>query len=148
MTHSDMVRWEPFLRNAIAGRFNQLFDSATQNRGSLDISAWSPPVDIYDNGTALVLEAELPGFSKNDFDIRVENNVLMLSGERRRESGDVQTDAYVRRERATGPFGRTFALPMSVDHARIDAAYQDGILRITLPKSEAAMPKRIDVKFH
>lgn len=146
MTRTDLIRWEPFLRDTIAGRFNPFFSSSWPT-GRSELSHWSPPVDIYDSGTALILEAELPGFKQDDIDIRLENNVLMLSGERRTEvTGD--RSHYLRAERTAGTFSRSFALPASVDPDKIEARYDDGILTLTLPKTESAMPRRIDVEFH
>lgn len=146
MTRMDLIRWEPFLRDTIAGRFNPFFSSSWPTPGQNDLSRWSPPVDIYDTGTALVLEADLPGFQQDDIDIRLENNVLMLSGERRHETEGPEN--YFRAERTHGSFSRSFALPTTVDPEKIEARYRDGILTLTMPKVESAIPRRIDVQFH
>lgn len=150
MTHTSLVRWEPFLRDldALAGRFDQLFDSSWRTAGRENFPSWYPPVDIYDTGTALVIEAEIPGFRQNELDIRVENDMLFLHGERARSSNGQNERGYVRAERCAGSFTRTFSLPASVDSERIEASYRDGLLTLTLPKSEAAIPRRIDVQDH
>jgi len=107
--------------------------------------AWVPPVDIFEKEDCLVLKAELAGMSEKDIDINVENGVLTLRGERKRER-EVQTDSYHRSERYFGTFVRTFALPTTVDAAKIQASYRSGVLEVVMPKSEMAKPKKIEIK--
>ena len=149
MTHTELIRWEPFVRDTLAGRFNQLFGRTWEEAAGETLPSWYPPVDIYDTGDALVLEAELPGFKLEDFDIRVENNILYISGERRRPmEGDGHGPDFIRTERPMGIFTRSFSLPATVDDSKIEATYRDGILKVTLPKDEKARPRRIDVRVH
>ena len=145
------MRWEPFRDlQAVQDRLNRVFDEAFRGapRGSDDEWAlggqWAPSVDIYENDGNLVLKAELPGIEPKDVDVRVENNVLTLRGERKFES-EVKRDKYHRVERAYGTFSRSFTLPSVVDTDRIKAEYKDGVLQVTLPQREEAKPKQIQV---
>ena len=145
-----IVRWEPFrgLLN-LQERMNRLFEESARgmNRGQEEdwaVGAWAPAVDIYEKGSDLVLKAELPGVDPKDVDIRIENNVLMLKGERKFED-ETKREDYHRVERAYGSFTRAFTLPSTVDTSKVKAEYKDGVLRITLPKREEAKPKQIQV---
>ena len=146
-----IVRWEPFRGLlSLQERMNRLFEESARglNRGQEEdwtMGAWVPAVDIYEKGTDVVLKAELPGVDPKDVDIRIENNVLTLKGERKFED-ETQRDSYHRVERSYGAFTRAFTLPSSVDTANVKADYKDGVLRITLPKREEAKPKQIQVQ--
>jgi HSP20 family protein len=101
-------------------------------------------VDIFENEGNLVLKAELPGIEPKDVDVRVENNVLTLRGERKFEN-EVKREQYHRVERAYGTFSRSFTLPNVVDTDKIKAEFKDGVLRVTLPQREEAKPKQITI---
>jgi HSP20 family protein len=107
--------------------------------------SWAPLVDIFEKGDDLIIRAEIPGVEKEDIDVQVEGNTLMLRGERKREAEFKEDDAY-RLERAFGSFVRSFRLPKTVDSSRIAAAYENGVLEITLPKAEESKPKKVDIK--
>jgi len=146
-----MVRWEPFHNlMSLQDRMNRVFDEAYRSqRGASEEDwalggAWAPAVDIYEQGDSIVLKAELPGIDPKDVDIRVENNVLSLRGERKFES-DVKRESCHRVERAYGAFSRSFTLPSVVDTGKIKAEYKDGVLQVTLPQKEEAKPKQISV---
>jgi HSP20 family protein len=145
-----IVRWEPF-RDLVSlqGRMNRLFDESFRGIGrnaeeDWAQGAWSPAVDIYEKNGNIVLKAELPGVEPKDVDVRVENNILTLKGERRFEE-EVQKEDYQRVERAYGTFSRSFTLPTVVDTEKIKAEFKDGVLRMTLPKKEEAKPKQISI---
>ena len=106
--------------------------------------SWIPPVDIYEHEGSLVLKAELPGIDPKDVDVKVENNVLTLQGERKFDS-EVKREQYHRVERAYGRFTRSFTLPNVVDTANIKAEFKDGLLRVVMPKREEAKPKQISI---
>ena len=108
--------------------------------------SWLPPVDIYENGRhELVLRAELPGLRREDIDVTVENNVLTLRGERRRDEA-VNDRQYHRSERAYGAFSRSFTLPATIDGSQVRAEYRDGMLTVTLPLRDEARPRQIQVE--
>jgi HSP20 family protein len=140
----SLVRWEPF-RDLLAlqERLNRGFDSSRQT-GEEQLGTWAPAVDIYETEKEIVLKADLPGLKLEDVDISLNNNVLSVRGERRFEK-DVKEDNYHRVERAYGNFVRTFTLPNTVNVEQIDATYDNGVLKITLPKREEARPKQIKV---
>ena len=102
-------------------------------------------MDIYENKDQIVLEAELPGMNRDDFDLSVENNVITLRGERHFEKKD-ETDNYHRVERAYGSFTRSFTLPNTVSADGATAEYSNGVLRVTLPKREETKARRIEIK--
>ncbi len=135
-----LARWDPFrdLMN-LQRRFQPLL-------GSDDAyGAWAPAVDIFEKGDNLVIRAEIPGVDKDDIEVRVENNTLVLSGERRQDK-DLEENNVYRLERTYGTFLRSFRLPKTVDASRISAEYRNGVLEITLPKVEEARPRKIDIK--
>jgi HSP20 family protein len=101
-------------------------------------------VDIFEHEGNLVLKAELPGVDPKDVDVRVENNVLTLRGERKWTT-DVQRESYHRVERSYGGFTRSFTLPSVVDTEKIEATYKDGMLKLVLPKKAEAKPKQISI---
>jgi HSP20 family protein len=147
-----IVRWEPFRDLVgIQDRMNRLFDEAFRG-GSRPASeddwalggSWAPAVDIYEQGHDIVLKAELPGVDPQDVDIRLENNVLSLRGQRKFEN-EVKQENYHRVERSYGSFSRSFTLPSVVDQSGIKADFKDGILKLVLPKREEAKPKQIEI---
>jgi len=148
----EIVRWEP-IRNLVGlqNRMNRLFDESfrgASRTGDDDWAlggSWAPAVDIYEKDGHIVLEAELPGIDAKGVDIRVENNVLTLRGERKFEA-EVKQDSFHRVERTYGAFTRSFTLPTVVDTEKIKADFKDGVLKLTLPKKEEAKPKQIHVQ--
>jgi HSP20 family protein len=147
-----IVRWEPFRDMVtIQDRMNRLFDEAFRgasrpagNEEDYALGAWTPVVDIFEQEGNIVLKAELPGVDPKDVDVRVENNVLTLRGERKLDA-EVKKESYHRVERSYGGFARSFTLPTGVDTEKIKAEYKDGVLRVTLPKREEAKPKQISI---
>jgi HSP20 family protein len=105
---------------------------------------WSPTVDIYETENELVLKADLPDVDLKDIDVRVENQTLTVSGERKFEKEDAGR-GYHRIERNYGRFTRSFAVPNSFDTENIGAEYKNGVLSVTLPKKETAKPRQIKV---
>lgn len=118
----------------------------TQTLGSsLRFGAWVPPVDIFEQNENLVIRAEIPGVSKDDLDVKIENGVLTLRGERKSSSDITEANAY-RMERMAGTFERSFKLPTTVDATKVEAVYKDGILEVTVPKAETAKPKKVEIR--
>jgi HSP20 family protein len=144
-----LARWTPY-RNIMSVRdemnrvLNEAFGRDTNDESTWFSGAWSPPVDIYETDDALVMKAELPGFSKDDISIEMKENTLVIKGERKRED-EVKEGSYHRTERVYGAFQRSFLLPTTVDQEKVRAAYKDGVLELRLPKVQAAQPKRIAV---
>jgi HSP20 family protein len=105
---------------------------------------WTPAVDIVENEDELVLTADVPGIRMEDIDIKLEDGTLTLSGSRKFEAENKQ-GGYHRLERAYGQFQRAFTLPESVDAEKVTASYDNGVLKIVLPKKELAKPRTIKV---
>ena len=139
----SLVKWDPFREfNTLNERFGNFlgrnWDSPTST------TAWNPSVDIFENDNEVVFKAELPGMNAKDIEIKLENNVLMLKGERRFEK-ETDEKNYHRIEREYGSFSRSFALPTAVNAEKVTAEYKDGILKVTLPKKEETKPKPIKI---
>ncbi|MBC7911770.1 MAG: Hsp20/alpha crystallin family protein [Pyrinomonadaceae bacterium] len=144
----SIVRYDPFrdLRS-LQDEVNRLFStnlSRTFGEEGIARGAWNPSVDIYENKDQIVLEAELPGMKREDFDLSIENNVITLRGERRFEKKE-ESDNYHRVERAYGSFARSFTLPQTVQADDVTAEYRNGVLRVTMPKREEVKARRIEV---
>jgi HSP20 family protein len=107
--------------------------------------AWTPPCDIYETDKEIVLKMELPEMRKEDVHVTLENNVLALRGERKFEE-KVDRENYHRIERKYGEFMRTFTLPTFVEGTKVLAEFKEGMLTVTLPKNEKALPRQIEVK--
>jgi HSP20 family protein len=144
-----IVRWEP-LRELLSlqERMNRMFGeyrgaSASDDEWALG-GSWAPAVDIYEQGSDIVLKAELPGVEPKEVDIRLENNVLTLRGQRKLEN-EVKKESYHRVERSYGSFSRSFTLPSVVDQGGIKAEFKDGMLKVVLPKREEAKPKQVEI---
>ena len=141
----NLVRWDPFLDLvAMSNRFNRSLDVPSAARAEDSFGAWVPPVDIFERHDHLVIRAEVPGLRREDMDVRIENGVLTLHGERKRES-DVTEDNAFRLERTYGAFTRSFSLPRTVDASNVAATYKDGILEVSVPKVETAKPKKVEI---
>lgn len=139
-------RWEP-LRGAttLQDQINRLFNDALDRTGEdSNLTAWAPAVDISENEHALVVKADLPDIDPKDLDIRVENNILTIRGERKFEN-KLNEQNYLRVERVYGAFARSFSLANTVNSEAIKADYHNGVLTLTVPKREEAKPKQIKV---
>jgi HSP20 family protein len=145
----NIVRFDP-LRDvaALQDRVNRIFADAYRrdNDDLMTRGAWVPPVDIYETPNhELVLRAELPDVVREDIALRVENNTLTISGDRKMDS-QIKEEQYHRIERAYGTFSRAFTLPPTVDTSAIAAEYKNGVLTVRLPLREEAKPKQIQVQ--
>jgi HSP20 family protein len=141
-----LSRWEPFRGvNSVQEQVNRLFEEMVgRTTDESVLSTWAPAVDIYETEHELVVKADLPDVDLKDLDIRVENNLLTLRGERKFEK-KVSEENYLRVERAYGGFSRSFSLANTVNPEAIKADYHDGVLTLTIPKREEAKPKQIKV---
>ena len=137
-------RWSS-LRDELNSFFDMPFGSNSNRLGQL-FTGWSPALDLYESGDHLVAVVELPGMRKEDIDISLHDGTLTISGERKRESNNNDKDETAQRtERYVGTFRRSISLPTRVDPGKVTATYEDGILKVTLPKAEEAKPKQIQV---
>ena len=143
-----IIRWDPF-RDLITLRekMNRLFEDAVTSRGEerdMMSSTWTPSVDVYETDKALVMTAEIPGIEENDIEIKIETNTLTLKGERKFEE-ETKEENYHRIERAYGSFYRSFSLPHYVDHDKIEAEHENGVLKITMPKKKELEHRKVKV---
>lgn len=121
-----------------------MFDTLGYSRGNESSIIWAPPISVSEDHDHIYVEAELPGVKPDDVDISVENGVLTITGEKRAEDEKKDSSWHVV-ERRYGRFERSFALSRAVDVDNIKARFNDGVLRITLPKPEESKPRRIRV---
>ena len=147
-----LMRWRergwPFrgldeLRDEMDRIFERTFGRA-ERRGIPMVRGWVPSIDMFDRDSEVVVRADIPGMSKEDIDISVLGNMLTISGEQKSEE-KIDEDNYQYRERSYGKFQRNLPLPQGVDAGNIKASYKDGTLEITMPKTEEAKPKQIEV---
>jgi len=113
--------------------------------GAALTSAWLPPVDVFEDQDSVKIVAEIPGVDFDDLMVSIENNVLMLRGEKRQMRED-RTDRVHRYERSYGAFERSFVLPATVDPEQIEATLDNGVLTISVPKAEKARSRQIEVR--
>ncbi len=106
---------------------------------------WVPNIEMLDKQDSIIVRAELPGMRREDINISVTGNILTISGERKTDSS-VKSEDYYRSELSYGKFSRSITLPTTVDAEKINATFENGVLEITLPKSEKAKPKKIEIK--
>jgi HSP20 family protein len=143
-----ITRWTPLRDIAtLQDRIERMFGDpqywGAREEGTY--GGWIPPVEIFEKEDNLVLRAEIPGMTQKDIELHVENGVLTLKGEKRREQ-ELNQDSVHRAERYYGTFVRTFSLPTTVDVDKIRASYKEGVLEVVLPKAETAKPKRIEIR--
>ena len=141
-----IARWEPFHGvSTLQDQINRLFNETFERTGEQSsLTAWAPNVDIYETEQELVVKADLPDVNPKELDIRVENNILTIRGERKFEK-KMNEENYLRVERSYGSFARSFTLSNTVNAEAIKADYQNGVLTLTIPKREEAKPKQIKV---
>ena len=146
-----LIRWAP-RRDlmGIQGEMNRLFDDffglprKVEDEGRTN---WTPRVNIEEVEDRFEITAELPGMKRDDVKIEVKDHVLTLTGEKKVENEKKDRNVYLY-ERGYGRFCRTFTLPVNVDADKIGAEFNDGLLRIDVPKTEEAKPKEIEVKIN
>jgi len=135
----------------IQREMNRLFDFSLarfpMGENTLLGSQWAPAVDVHESKDNILIKADLPGLKKDEIGITIQDNHVILKGEKKQEQ-EVKEDNHYRSERFSGSFCRMIPLPTDVDADKVDAKYQDGVLTLTLAKKEESKPKqiKIDVK--
>lgn len=140
----SIVRFDPF-RDITSFRddINRLF-ARTLGEGVGSSQTWTPAVDVFETGDAVILKAELPGLRVDDVDVEVDDNVLMISGERTL-TDRVEEGHYYRLERSYGRFSRSLTLPQGIRADEVSATFTDGVLEVRIPKAEEAKPRKVAV---
>lgn len=142
---NNVLRWDPFRElERLQSEINRAFETTTQQSTPSAPRSWSPSVDVLETEEAVTLHLELPGMKQEEIDIELSGETLTVRGERKR-SHEEKSDHYVRIERSYGRFQRTFTLSTPIQNDKVSATYRDGILEVTLPKSEETKPRKIAV---
>jgi HSP20 family protein len=145
-----IARWDPFdMFVSAQDDLNRLFKrNWMQPQGADSMlpegARWAPAVDIYESEGQLVVEAELPGVTTDDIDVSIDEDTLVIRGERKVER-EVREENYYRVERAIGDFQRSIRLPSEVDSEKVKASYEDGVLKVTVPKMAPRKARRIAI---
>ncbi len=142
-----ITRWDPFRElSTLQDRMNRLFNDqfGTITRDESLTGAFVPPVDVYEDENSIQVRMEVPGIEEKDIDIRLENQVLTVRGERKFEKEEKEENFH-RIERRYGSFTRSFTLPATVNSEDVSADYDKGVLKIRLAKRAEAKPKQIKV---
>ncbi len=145
--------WDPFREiENLHDRMNQLFDlslsrAPDSERALSSVLEWVPSVDVKEKQDKIVIKAELPGMKKEDISISLEDNILLIKGEKKHEEKkEDKEEGYYYRECSYGSFQRAINLPSKVKEEKVDASYKDGVLNITMSKAEETKTKQIDIK--
>jgi HSP20 family protein len=144
---TETPAWPNFGRlSDLREELDRLFESPFGELGRAGrlLNGWAPAVDLYEDKDSFTVKAELPGLKREDIDVSLNDGTLVISGERKTEQKFDEAETH-RVERYYGRFQRSIALPASVKADQIAAQYKDGILTVTLPKSEEAKPKQIEI---
>ena len=140
---TSIVRWDPFVEfTGLSRALNRSFYPFSHGTRRYDLTF---PVDLSETDSEVVVKAVLPGVKGDEIDISVNDGILTVKGENHAETKD-EGESYYRREIRYGAFSRSIPLPATVDHAKAEAEFVDGVLTVTLPKAEEARPKTIKVK--
>ena len=144
----ELTPWRPFEFDRIRMEMDRLWDSFLEGRPVRrveDDREWLPSVDVSETKNDLVIKAELPGLDTKDIDISMNNGYLTIKSEKKNEKEE-KDENYHLIERSYGSFTRSVQLPREVQSDKITASFKNGILKITLPKSEEAKKKEIKIK--
>jgi len=140
-----LTEFQPLRGSSLQEQINRLFtDTLDRSSKEANLTPWAPAVDIFETEEELVVKADLPDIKPEELDIRVENNILTIRGERKFEK-KVNEDNYLLVERSYGSFSRSFSLASTVNTEAIQADYKNGVLTLGIPKREEAKPKQIKV---
>ncbi|HHY47251.1 MAG TPA: Hsp20/alpha crystallin family protein [Firmicutes bacterium] len=145
----DLIPWDPWrelaeFRDAFERFWGQRFPRR-RGEGWFWGGPWSPAVDVYDRGDAIVVKAEIPGVDKDEISLNLTDEGLTISGTTRRDE-EVKDKDYYRRERTYGSFTRTIPLPVAVQREGARATFKNGVLEVTLPKVKGAGPRDTEIK--
>ncbi|MFQ5436553.1 MAG: Hsp20/alpha crystallin family protein [Anaerolineae bacterium] len=140
---TTLVNWTPAHRHLRRRRFFNEFDRMFDNFTAP--TNWGFPVDVLENEDGYTVKASVPGFSPDNLDITLEENVLTIKAESASDE-NVEEEKYHIRERRFGSFSRSIRFPVDVKAGEIEAAYEQGVLTLTVPKAEEVKPKRIEIK--
>ncbi|RME61614.1 MAG: Hsp20/alpha crystallin family protein [Alphaproteobacteria bacterium] len=140
----ERAGWDPFAEmRRLQSAMNQLFDGTVANQPA----QVDPPVNLWLGDASVAVTAELPGLSNDDIELTIAEDSLTIRGERK-DAAQGEDVAWHRRERPSGAFSRTVALPFRVDPDKVQARFVDGVLEVEMQRPQADLPRKIDVKTH
>ena len=144
---ADLIRWEPMGVTSLRHAMDRLFEDSFVRSGGLlpGMRAEGPAVDMYQTEKEVVVKASLPGMKAEDVDISVTGDMLTLKGEHREEQ-EINEENYFRKEMRFGSFVRSLEIPVPVKVDKAEAVFENGVLTLTMPKTEPVQPKAIKVK--
>jgi HSP20 family protein len=131
--------------DSLQDEIQRIFNRTEQSRQSELFNGWAPALDLYENSEDLVVQAELPGMRREEIEVSLHQGSLIISGERKAEQQHDQI-TLTRAERPVGRFQRSLRLPKPVEAGKVSAVYRDGILTVTLPKTEESRPRQVQIK--
>ena len=145
----NLIKWDPFRElDDVSSRLNRIFGRLPSRSGSenemLAVADWMPSVDISETDSAYLIKGEIPGVNKDDVKVTIQDGMLTIQGERKQEKEE-KNKKFHRVECSYGSFMRSFRVPDDADESAVKAEFKDGMLNVTLPKSEKAKPKSINV---
>jgi len=139
-----VANWSPRTRSAsLLGGLDSLFDQFFERYPEQDLS-WTPRVDVHEDGDKYFVTVDLPGMSKDDINVTLDDDVLTIEGERKAEERK-EDEHYHRRERFCGKFTRSMSFPNDVDKDKVKARFENGVLRLELNKHEQTKPRQISI---
>jgi HSP20 family protein len=145
-SRGDLNPWNAL--SELETQFNHFLDPVRRVAGSNGDAFWAPLADLYETDNAFIVELDIPGMKKEDIQIEVMDNVATIKGERKRADDAGSKEAYLHTERRYGSFERTIDIPGGFDGVGVEAKFEDGVLRVTLPKREEAKSRFIEVAGH
>jgi HSP20 family protein len=144
----SLIRFTPRRETSILRPFadlqselNLLFSEGIRDSAE---PSFVPPIDVVESEDSIVVKADLPGLSREDVQVSIEEGVLSIRG-KREEKHEVKENGFVHVERAVGQFSRSVTLPFEVDHEKVKASFHEGVLTVEAPKSAAALPRTIEI---
>ena len=145
----NLVKWDPFRElEDVTNRLNRIFGQplarSESGQNMLAVADWAPSVDISETDSAYLIKGEIPGVKKEDVKVTIQDGMLTIQGERRQEKEE-KGKKFHRIECSYGSFARSFRVPSDADESSVKAEFKDGMLNVTLAKSEKAKPKSVNV---
>lgn len=142
---------EPTAIESMRREMDRFFDELTpfswmrENNGGSMMDVWTPSTDMSEDENEYIIKMDIPGMTKDDIEVNFEDNRIIIRGERSEEEEEEKKD-YIRKERYDGSFYRSFTIPKTVEEDQIKAKFEEGVLKINLPKAEVSKPKEVKVE--
>ena len=138
--------WNPFKELArIENELNKLFSEFIPAKETPEVVVWAPRVDVYEQDNNLIIEAEIPGAKKEDIEVKIKDNAVVIRGEVKKEE-EQKEEQYYRKERFYGTFERVVPLPVEVKPEEAKAEFKDGVLKLIIPKATQEHEVKVEIK--